>query len=1205
MRLAFSLRSRLLLLVLLSAIPAFGLIVYSAMEERAASVEEAQRTTRELATRVVEEENRLIAETRQMLATLSNVPYVFAPELLPRCRESLPRIRRQNPLYANIGMVDAEGNLLCSALSFNTPIKLADRAWFRRAVATRDFAVGDPYVGRLTGMLNLGMGYPVYGDDGRLLKVLFATFDLAWLQDMAKKLPMPAGTVVAVVNANRTILARLPDPKQEWTGKLAPERESFAPILAGSCRGFMEFRGQDGVVRLNSIEPLQWVEGKCIYVRVGVPKDVVLGPVEARFHRDMTVLLVMTVLLLAIAWFGSNWLILRRMHVLTDAARCLGEGDLTVRSGLLHSGDELGLLARTFDETAARLQDREARILEADRALSHVNRALTVLSAGNRAMLRAADEQGLLDAMCHMIVDKGGYQMAWVGFARHDADKSIQPVAHAGSHQDYVDSLKLSWGDDTIRRRACGVAIAEGVPVVVRDIATAPEFAPWREAAMQCGFAACIALPLIGTHGVIGMLCIYAAEADAFDEGEIELLKEAADDLAYGISRLRDQSRSREADEIEDLYNNAPCGYHSLDEDGRFVRINDTELAWLGYARDEVVGKMGFFDLLSPASQETFQERFANMKEQGWARDLDFEMVRRDGTILPVLLNATAIRDEDGRYLSSRSTLFDITDRKRAEAAMRQAKDSAEDATRIKSEFLANMSHELRTPLNAIIGFSEVLKDGLMGEMTPEQHEYITDIFGSGQHLLSLINDILDLSKIEAGKMILDLEPMDVGSMLDNSLSIVKEKAAAHRIQLQLEAAEPLGAALVDARKTKQIVYNLLSNGVKFTPEGGRVMLRARKASRSEIEGWTASGETSLRMPLPPSDFTDFLELEVEDTGIGISAEDAPRLFHAFSQLDSSLSRESEGTGLGLVLVLKLAQLHGGTLALASTPGRGSRFIVWLPWREGGVRADSAQPAQHQATTMPARPTALVIEDNARAAELIRLQLEPEGFEIVLAANAQEGLELLARQPPTVIILDILLPDMDGWDLLAQIKRPGSPAAHIPVLIVSIVADAQKGFSLGAGAVLQKPVSREEMLQALEDLGLARKSRSIKVLVVDDDPKAVELLSAYLVEPGYSVVRAYGGKEAIGMAQRERPNLLVLDLMMPEVNGFDVVEALKNGPETAAIPIVVVTAKTLTAEDRATLNSNVAAVLEKASFSHGRFASEVRRALAINRSMEQ
>ncbi|MDD5333123.1 MAG: response regulator [Rhodoferax sp.] len=521
-----------------------------------------------------------------------------------------------------------------------------------------------------------------------------------------------------------------------------------------------------------------------------------------------------------------------------------------------------------------------------------------------------------------------------------------------------------------------------------------------------------------------------------------------------------------------------------------------------------------------------------------------------------------------------------------------------EEVSRLKSEFLANMSHELRTPLNAIIGFSEVLKDGLVGELTAQQQEFVRDIFTSGQHLLSLINDILDLSKIEAGKMTLDLDPLDLDGMLANSLAIVKEKAANQSIALQLDVAGPLGTLLLDMRKTKQIVFNLLSNGVKFAAKNGRVILRARKVERSAIETWASEQPTSLRLPLPPSAFTEFLEIAVLDTGLGIAAEDLPRLFQSFSQLDSSLSRVTEGTGLGLALVQKLTHLHGGTVALASTPGQGSSFTVWLPWRKvDAVTGGADETVPLPAPPGPSRQLALVIEDNERAAELIRLQLEPEGFEIVRAASAKQGLELLMQREPAVILLDVVLPDMDGWDLLARLKQPGSAALHIPVVIVSIIADPRKGFFLGASAVLQKPVARDELINSLQRLGLAKTSRALKVLVVDDDPKAVELLSAYLAEPGYTVLQAYGGKEGIAMARRERPDLLVLDLLMPEVNGFDVVEALKSSPETAAIPVVVVTAKTLMEEDHAALNGSVAAILEKASFNHAHFINEVQRVL--------
>ncbi len=1191
-----NLRGRLLTLVLLAVTPGFCLIGYSAWEDLGRAEAEARQVTRQLATLVVKEQNGAIAQTRQLLAVLSKLSVISESPTQAACAETLQRIRLDSPMYGNLGVVDAEGNMLCSALPFKPGLNVADRSWFRRALDSRTFAVGDYLIGRVSGLPSLTLSFPILEGAGRPRAVLFAAVDLSWLTALGDSLALPAGTAMAVVDADGIVLSRYPDPKHEWTGKKAPHFAALGGVLGSGCRGFAELVGQDGVLRLNAIEPLRLVEsGKCIYVRVGLPADDVYGPGKRHFQRNLAVLLGISLLVFAIAWYGGDWLVLRRMRILSDAARRLGEGDLSVRCGLPPCGDEIGLLARTFDDTAARLEDRERRLLETDRSLSRANRALTVLSTGNRTMLHAADERSLLAEMCRMIVDKAGYPMAWVGYREDDAAQTIRVAAYSGFDVGRLDPRWLTWDASRSGDAAAGAALRSGRPELFR---VAGDGLP-PACMLDSGCMWALALPLVDSGIVFGVLTIYARESEALDSGEIELLKEAAGDLAFGICRLRDRAHSLEADEIEDLYNKAPCGYHSLDRDGRFVRINDTELAWLGYSRAEVVGKRTIFDMVTPACQTKCREEFVRFRERGWTRDLELELLRRDGTTLPVLINATAMHYADGSYRSSRSTVYDITDRKRADEALRQAKEAAEEATRIKSEFLANMSHELRTPLNAIIGFSEVLKDGLLGEMTAEQAEYVTDIFGSGQHLLSLINDILDLSKIEAGKMTLDLEPLDVGALLNNSLAIVKEKAATQRVRLQLDMPEPLGTTLMDGRKTKQIVYNLLSNAVKFTPEGGCVTLRARKLTRPEIESWTAPEQASLRMPLPANAFAEFLELAVEDTGIGIAGADAPRLFQAFSQLDSSLSRESEGTGLGLALVLKLARLFGGTMALASTPGHGSRFIVWLPWREANPDADGTRPMPRQAGALPARPVALVIEDNARAAELVRLQLEPEGFEILHAADAATGLELLASRPPTVIILDIMLPDMDGWELLARIKQPGSPSAHVPVVIASIVADAQKGFSLGASAVLQKPVSREDLVTTLEDIGLTRAPGSIKVLVVDDDPKAVELLSAYLAEPGYAVSRAYGGRDGIAAARRELPDLVVLDLMMPDVNGFDVVQELKASPDTADIPIVVVTAKSLTAEDRASLNDYVAAILEKAGFNHGHFAREVRRALAL------
>jgi signal transduction histidine kinase/DNA-binding response OmpR family regulator len=523
-----------------------------------------------------------------------------------------------------------------------------------------------------------------------------------------------------------------------------------------------------------------------------------------------------------------------------------------------------------------------------------------------------------------------------------------------------------------------------------------------------------------------------------------------------------------------------------------------------------------------------------------------------------------------------------------------------EAANRHKSEFLANMSHELRTPLNAIIGFSEVLKDGMLGALTDQQRGFIGDIFSSGTHLLSLINDILDLSKVEAGKMMLDLEAVDVRAMLENSLSIIREKAALRHVRLTMNAGEELGVVDVDARKLKQVVYNLLSNAVKFTGDGGVVTLNARHVPLAEV-GRISEARAGRNFPLVSEAFGEFLEISVEDSGIGIAPEGLDRLFKPFSQVDSGLARKFEGTGLGLVMVKLLAELHGGTVAVESTVNEGSRFTVWLPVRTSAVRrsAPNGVPVVRADAPAPGTRTALVVEDDDKAAELIRLQLEADGFLVLHVRSAEEALAVAVTQPLALITLDIMLPDMDGWDLLARIKKMPS-LGSVPVVIISIVADRHKGFALGAAAVLQKPVSREELYASLVETRLFPRTedQTLRVLIVDDDTVAAGLIAERIGDMASTVLRASGGKEGIEMARRELPDLMILELMMPEVSGFDVVAALSQHPDTAGIPILVITAARLTRAERERLNGFVTAVMENNVFDEGRLAAEVRRAMS-------
>lgn len=395
-------------------------------------------------------------------------------------------------------------------------------------------------------------------------------------------------------------------------------------------------------------------------------------------------------------------------------------------------------------------------------------------------------------------------------------------------------------------------------------------------------------------------------------------------------------------------------------------------------------------------------------------------------------------------------------------------------------------------------------------------------------------------------------------------------------------------------------MYNLLSNAVKFTAEGGRVTLSASRVLRPAV-GQLSTSWTGRSFPLADSACAEFLEISVTDSGIGISGDGLEQLFKPFSQIDSSLARKFEGTGLGLAMVKLLAELHGGTVAVESAVGEGSRFTVWLPLRapEEAALTSAKVPAAPLVEMPTGARIALVVEDDFQAADLIRMQLEAEGFKVLHAASAEAALVLAVQKPVSLITLDIILPNLDGWEFLSRLKQLPD-LRRIPVVIISIVADRNKGFALGAAAVMQKPLSRQELYEALVELGLVPVSQRhpLKVLIVDDDRTAVELMAVPLLALSSTVLRAYGGREAIEAARQELPDLIVLDLMMPEVNGFDVVEALKLHPNTARIPILVVTAKRITAEDRAKLSGYVTTIMEKTEFDLDRFTTEVRRAMS-------
>ncbi|QJR35426.1 response regulator [Gemmatimonas groenlandica] len=636
------------------------------------------------------------------------------------------------------------------------------------------------------------------------------------------------------------------------------------------------------------------------------------------------------------------------------------------------------------------------------------------------------------------------------------------------------------------------------------------------------------------------------------------------------------------------------------DTHGFITDVNKQTETLTGYTRDELVGTP-FRRYFTESSRADLA--IHRVLREGHVSNYELTARARDGKLTVLACNATTFHDRDRRLQGVIACARDMTEVKTFERTLQLKNAQLEDASRLKSEFLANMSHELRTPLNAIIGFSEVLKDGLMGELTDQQRGFIGDIFSSGNHLLELINDILDLSKVEAGKMTLELESVPVGVLLVNSLSIIREKAASRRIRLAMvDTGESLGALQLDTRKLKQVIYNLLSNAVKFTPEGGQVVLRAERVPRAHV-GTLSGAWQGRHLPLAGDPSDSYLRISVTDSGIGISAAALDLLFEPFTQVDTGLGRQFEGTGLGLALVKSLVELQGGAVAVESAIGEGSCFTVWIPCRESdAVPAPTAQVIGRNDEPSYVTPVALVVEDDPKSAGILRLHLESDGFQVLHASSAEAALVLAARQPLALITLDIMLPNMDGWEFLAQIKETPM-LARVPVVIISMVVDHNKGFALGAAAMMQKPVSRRELCESLVGLGLFPRTseQSLKVLIVDDDPKAIDLMALRLQGMATEVLTAQTAAEAIRLARDEVPELILLDLMMPDVTGFDVVDALQAREDTACIPIVVVTAKDLTAEDYGQLQDHVSTIMGKGSFDAECFSREVRRALSGRR----
>lgn len=487
-----------------------------------------------------------------------------------------------------------------------------------------------------------------------------------------------------------------------------------------------------------------------------------------------------------------------------------------------------------------------------------------------------------------------------------------------------------------------------------------------------------------------------------------------------------------------------------------------------------------------------------------------------------------------------------------------------DEASKMKSEFLANMSHELRTPLNAILGFSEAMKDSMFGDVNDKQAEGLEVIFDSGQHLLSLINDILDLSKIEAGKMELDCASFELNEVVERSISIIKEKANKHNIHLNLNLDPQLGKISADERKIKQVMFNLLSNATKFTPDNGSITV----TTKLHINEVPLCGNGDRRRQ-------DFVSIAVADTGIGMEQQDLSKLFVPFEQLDSSLSKKYQGTGLGLAMVKRLIELHRGCIDVQSTIGEGSCFTTYLPVENSSFSIDDGRDHFLQQ-----KKRVLVVNKSDSDAAMVRTILEDVGIEVYRCTAISEVTDYVDKHA-----IDAVIAEVSERELM-QLQQNvcfSSTEDPIPLILVQLGLLDMAGVAIQPKGIVNKPVSRNSLLRSVVAAGIPIDETLHKrytIMIVDDDPHSVNLISTYLQHDNIELQKAYSGEEAIDMLEKSVPDLIILDLMMPRVTGFDVV-AFMQTQNLHHVPVVVVTAKIITEEDIQQLSNKVKGVIEK------------------------
>ena len=1028
-----SLRARLLLLVLLTALPVTLLWGFSALQIRQRALVDAESVVLQVARGAVREYEALVDGARQLLPALAANRAVLNHDG-EGCSAEFAPLLAEYPQYAVLGAIGTDGFVFCSALPFTPPLDVSDRLYFREAMASEEFAIGEFQIGRVTGIPTVNLGYPAIDESGRVVAVVLAALDLRWLNEIAAAADLPDGATLTIFDQNGTVLARYPDP-EAWVGKADPQAEVVEVALAGTGETSTEARGLDGVDKVYAIVPLAGEgPGSRVHLTVGIPVEQVYAPVAAVERGQLLGLLVALAVAATGSWFVGERMVVRRVEAIIRATREIGLGHLGARTGVTGGEDELARLAREFDAMAEQLEAREQALQEATGELRRVNRALVMLSACNQELIRATDETSMAQSICETIVGQGGFRLAWVGLGERESHPKLRVLGRAGAAAPYLDEAPLTSGDESVPDGPGAAAIRTGETSIVRDIWTAAVSSEWRRLASKYGFASAVGLPLRRGERTIGTLALYAGEPDAFDAEELRLLGELTDDLSFGLEALRrDGERQRaQADVVRleafhrGIVENVSEGITLYDNSGHLVFANSGAEALLGFGPGELLGRH-WKDLVQ-VDEHTASEQRRDRRGRGDVDRFEATLIRKDGQPVQARISASTLF-EDGKPSGSLSVFSDVTTerkyRRRAELQERLA---------AVGQLAAGIAHDFNNILGAIILFGEMLlADEGFSEASRERVRLIVE---QAHRAAELTQQILDFGR----KSIVERRPTDLLNFLREFERLVG-RTLPEPIGVRIESGQGEYIVNADPGRLQQALLNLTLNARDAMPQGGMIDFHL---SRLEV-----------RQEAPP--YRDmragsWILLTVSDSGTGIPSEILPHIFEPFY----TTKPIGEGTGLGLSQVYGIVKQHDGYIEVQSASGQGTTFLIYFPVI---TAPPSARPSEVPAADFQGNgETILVVEDDEAARNALGETLLRMNYNILLAEDGARALELFAASDRIALVIsDVVMPRIGGMELFRELRKLNPEVRALLVTGYPLGKDTRELLEAGKAGWIQKP----------------------------------------------------------------------------------------------------------------------------------------------------